>query len=161
MNNADVDILLQDCDAELSVIGNAIANSSLNPVNRHLTMYALIKSCSTVERGYKKIVADYYKQRCPDVAQYLENKVMNSSTNPSYESMCNLIKDFNEQTEATFKHDIQSMANHDRILAQLQSLVRNRNHFAHGQSVTCSFADIVDYYRCAKEVLVCMDNIVR
>ena len=161
MNNTDVDRILQDCDAELTSIGNAMSNSSFAPINQYLTMYALIKSCSTVERGYKKIVADYYKLRCPDVASYLENKVMNSSTNPTYESICKLIKDFNDQAEATFKQNMQALANYNKIVAQLGSLVTNRNNFAHGQTVTCSFTDIVDYYTCAKEVLICMDNIIR
>lgn len=57
--------------------------------------------------GYNcKIIADYYKSRCPDVAMCWENKVMGSSTNPTYEAICTLIKEFNDQTEATFKQNM-------------------------------------------------------
>lgn len=161
MNNQNVDIILQDCDTELTSIGSTISSSPLSPISRHLTMYALIKSCSTIERSYKRIIADYYIAKCPELSPYFEKKVVNSSTNPSYESICSLIKDFNSSKESLFKTNIQAMANHEQVLAQLHSLVSNRNNFAHGQTVTCSFADIMNYYTCAKSVLVCMDNVIR
>lgn len=160
MNNHTVENILLDCDNEIAIIQAAISQSPLSSTNMYLTRYALIKACSAIERGYKRIVADYYIAKCIDLSPYLEKKVVNSSTNPTYESICTLVRDFNSQTESLFKTSVQSLTNYNQVVAQLHSLVTNRNNFAHGQTVSCSLMDIVDYYNCAKSVLVCLDSVV-
>lgn len=160
MNNHAVENILLDCDNEIATIQVAMSQSPLSSTNMYLTRYALIKACSAIERGYKRIVADYYIAKCAELAPYLEKKVVNSSTNPTYESICTLVRDFNVQTERNFKTSVQSLANYNQVVTQLHSLVTNRNNFAHGQAVSCSLTDIISYYDCAKCVIMCLDSVI-
>jgi hypothetical protein len=162
MNNTSVKQFLDD---SLTDLNNAMAIvSSMGPTSNivpYLNKYSVIKACGAIEIAFKSIVTDFCVYRSKQqIKNYINNKVKDSSMNPSYSNICNLLKLFNDDWNKEFKQKIDSCPDKSQILTALQSLVDSRNDFAHGGNPTTSIKDSIDYYVEAVKMIEILDSIV-
>ena len=92
---------------------------------------------------------------------YLTKLVRNSSSNPSFDNMCSLLKSFDSQWHQNFKYEVNSDPASASLKTSLQSLVDARNEFAHGGSPRISISDVIAYFRAARQVIEKLDMVVR
>lgn len=146
--NADLQCLIDDCNNEITEIeGKLQGLQPLDKMKGYLTNYTLIRCCGTIEYVYRSIVADYFSSfSIPQIHNYLESTVRSGSMGANYENMTKLLKKFDDSWESTFKTSINNRPEKNRLISSLKSLSTNRNAFAHGQSPTATFQDIVNYY---------------
>lgn len=162
MNNNYVQTLLDDCKNELDnvklIIDGLGVASNIVP---YLNKYAIIKACGIVEVSYKSLIADYCDRRSkPQVKNFLKKYVRENSKNPSYSNICNLLKEFDDNWNTTFKNSIDSHPNKSRIITSIKSLVDARNEFAHGGNPTLTISDVISYFSDFRIVIEEIDNIV-
>ena len=154
--------LLQDCDEELNDIDKKI--SLLNPFDKtriYLTQYALIKACGTLEYACKSIVADYFDHSSiTQIHTYLEKTVRNNSMSATYENMCGLLKKFDEEWQKAFKDSVSKRTDGKKIISSANSLVTNRNLFAHGKPPIATFNEICGYYNDTKQLINELDAVI-
>lgn len=163
MNNLEVEKILKDCKDELDgleKIRNALG--SMQPVMRVINLYALIKVCGTLEMAYKMIIADHCDTgQNEQVKKFISNKVRDSSKNPSYASMCQLLNDFDLSWKKEFKKRIKTHPNSERLFDSLESLNEARNEFAHGGSPSISFNYINSYFSDGRIFIEILDDVVK
>lgn len=160
MNNTDVETILDDCLSDLIRIEAIIEGNRLAPSVKYLTSYALIRSCSTIERCFKKIIADKLEILAPIMAEYLQKEVRRSPANPRYGRMIDFLNRYKKVWGDDFKATVNSRSDASRIQSSLESLVNNRNAFAHNGSCACTFDDIRNYYVDSAEFIQIMDDVV-
>ncbi|MBK8164445.1 MAG: hypothetical protein IPK64_00625 [bacterium] len=162
MNNSTVHALLDECQRELASIDTHVGRLGMgNSMVPYLSKYGLMKACGVVEQAVKSVIAD----KCsfgtkPQVKNYLSAKVRNSSTNPSYGKICELLKDFDADWNTQFKAAVKNHPHCDQIKTSLQSLVDARNEFAHGGNPRVSIADVVRYFSDARQIVECVDTVI-
>ncbi|WP_157600183.1 HEPN domain-containing protein [Saccharospirillum impatiens] len=162
MNNDSVRHLLDSCDNEIASLESLVhglgIGSSIVP---YLSKYGLVKACGTIEQAFKSIISDKCSYRAKkQIKNFLTQKVRNSSSNPSYSNMCNLLKDFDGTWKDGFKAAIDAHPQSGSLKTSLQSLVDARNEFAHGGSPKISIGDVSKYYSDARKVIECLDRVV-
>ncbi len=162
MNNIDVELILNDCDTELSHIQTLIVG--LGPtslVTPFLNKYAVIKACGTIEIAFKTVIADYCSKRSkPQVKNYLNKKVRENSSNPSYSRIMQILQEFDNAWANNFRVNVGALPNSANVLTSIQSLVNARNDFAHGGNPTLSFADVYKYYNDSRIIIETLDQVV-
>ncbi len=162
MNNTNAQTAIEDCERELEKINHLIQGlGTMTPVTSYLSKYCLVKVCGTIEYCFKTIIADFYSVASPQLSCYLDKKIRQSSKNPSYNNICSLLKDFNEEWNHQFKNTIEHHPSKTRILTSLESMNNNRNNFAHGQGCTPSFSDIQSQFSDARIVINILDEVVQ
>jgi hypothetical protein len=161
MNNVDAMTYIDSCNDELSKIKNIIDSlGHTSNVVPYLTKYAIIKSCGTIELSFKTILSDYCSNnQSQQVKNYIDKTLRDSSMNPSYDNICNLLNNFDENWKANFKSKVGNLANPEKIKASLQSLNVSRNNFAHGGNPTTSFQSVVEYFNDSIEIIKLLDTI--
>ena len=163
MNNTDVEQVLDECKQDLERIHLVIMNTlgPTSPVVPYLTNYAVIRACGTMEVAFKSIITDHCSRRSKrQVKNYLENKVRNSSMNPSYDNILKTLKDFDPAWKEAFQNGINGHQNRDQIRTSMRSLVDARNAIAHGGQTTLSIADIIAYFDDFLEAIEILDGVV-
>lgn len=162
MNNADVDLQLTQCRAELDHVQTTIAalgvTSSMSP---YLTNYAVIRACGSIEVSFKALVADYCSKRSkPQVKRFIHMKIRRGSANPSQKNIMDTLNLFDEVWKRNFKANLRADADRQMLLTSLQSLVDARNEFAHGGSPTLSIADVLNHFDHARRVVEHVDAVI-
>jgi hypothetical protein len=162
MNNLDVEILLDECQADLDKVKGIIdligRTSNIVP---YLTKYAIIKSCGSIEVAYKNILADFCGRRArKQVKHFISKRVRESSNNPTYAHMCAFLKEFDVDWNVRFKRNIDAHPEKDKILTSLESLVDARNDFAHGGNPSITIDNIITYYNFSRLAIEIYDHIV-
>lgn len=162
MNNSDVQLLLTNCDAELTHINTIIVGlGGTNLVVPYLNKYSVIKSCGTIEISFKTLIADFCSKRSkPQVKNFLNKRVRENSANPSYSRILQILAEFDGNWVTNFKAQMQALPNYDSITSSIQSLVDARNDFAHGGNPTITFTDIKSYFDESKQLIVTLDNVI-
>ncbi len=163
MNNEDVKQIIEDCKKDLlrteSVINETLGATS--PIVPYLTHYAVIRACGTIEVAFKDIITDHcIKRTKKQVKFYLENKVRNSSMNPSYDNICKTLNNFDPEWKEKFKEEIGNQTNQDQIRTSIKSLVENRNLIAHGGHTNLTITDIIYYFNNSIIAIKILDNII-
>lgn len=162
MNNSDVQLLLTNCDAELTHIETIIVGlGGTNLIVPYLNKYSVIKSCGTIEISFKTLIADFCSKRSkPQVKNFLNKRVRENSANPSYSRILQILAEFDGNWETNFKTQMQALPNYNSIRSSIQSLVDARNDFAHGGNSTITFSDIKNYFDESKQLIVTLDNVI-
>jgi len=162
MNNDSVKSLLDDCENELAALeALAIGLGMGSNIVPYLSKYGLIKACGTIEQAFKSIVADKCSYRAKlQLKNYLTEKVRNSSSNPSFSNMCDLLKAFDNGWKASFKDALKNHTNAGALKTSLQSLVDARNEFAHGGNPQVSIGNVRKYFDDARMVIEELDRVV-
>lgn len=162
MNNNAVRDNLDDCAAELAHLETLIIG--LGPASAavpYLTKYSIIKACGTVEQAFKTLIADFCDRRSKrQVKRFIQVRVRDASSNPSYGNMCKYLKDFDVDWHAQFKLRMDADVDRAQLLASLESLVDMRNDFAHGGNPSATIGDVMDYFRHSRQILAHVDAVV-
>lgn len=161
MNNADVEKMLDDCEADLKavklIIDSLGYSSNIVP---YLNRYAIIKAGGTVEVAFKSIIADHCSRRAnKQVKFYLSRKIRNSSTNPSFVNICNLLGDLDKDWKKDFKNKLNAPS-YSSLKTSIQSLIDARNDFAHGGSPSVTISDVISYFSDFREVLNILCSVI-
>lgn len=160
MNNSAVDTMLLECREELSRVEHLIIGLGTSPVINYLIKYSVIRACGTIEQSYKTLIADYYESFSSVLIQFITKHVRENSKNPSYQAIKNQIQEFDDIKAETYSTLINSLTDKNRIIASLESLRALRNDVAHGNSISCSIADIIVYFDDSKVLIEQLDAIM-
>lgn len=158
----ELDDMLNECTEELNDIENRI--STLSPFDKgrqYFTSYALIKASGTAEFVYRSIVADHFASLTNRrIDTYLEKTVRKGSMGAKYKTMLDLLGKFDDQWKKDFQSTVNARDDKDKLIASSNSLVTNRNSFAHGKTPTATFLDIKQYYEDLIKLILIFDSIV-
>lgn len=155
--NGDCAQLISDTTDDLSTIKDFIDSNKLNPLNRHLICFAVVKSSGTIEYIYKNIIFDALSEGANlNSIQFLEAIIMGSSSNPNTGNMQRLLESINKEWSASFIQQIKGI----QEKADLNSLVDLRNTFSHGSSISISIENVQRYFVSGCQVLAILDGIV-
>lgn len=163
MNNKAVEKILDDCEEELTNLNLTISGlSGFDAAVGYLAKYAVIKSCGSIEVAFKRIVSDYCarKTKTSQVNRFINNRVDNSSLNPSYRNMCNLLGDFDSEWKLSFMWLVDIHKDSAMIQQSLKSLNVNRNKFAHGQNLTITIASVQKHFKDARNIIEIFEYVV-
>lgn len=161
MNNKNVDTAINDCLTEFEQISVLIGTvGAFSQMSKFLTLYSIIKATGVLEYSYKTIVVDYHNEASPQIRNYLDKMIRNSSKNPSLDNISSLLNSFDPSWNSAFKAQLNAHPDKDRLKQSLSSLNDNRNNFAHGQPCAASFANIHSYFKDAVEIIKILDSIV-
>lgn len=153
---------IENCREELESIKSIISSSPLDRRVQYLTLYSLILCCGTIEFAFKSIIPDYLDPSAQtQVRQFLDNKIRESSSNPSYQNMCTMLAAFDKQWQKDFKIAVGKRSDCEKLKSSINSLVTNRNQFAHGKKPTIGFSTICDYFNDAVQIICLFDSIVK
>lgn len=160
MNNVEVQRLLDDCSDELAQVNGLISGLGIaSNVVPYLTKYAIIRACGSIEQAFKAILCDHCSKRSKkQIKRFLGRRVRESSVNPSYENICRLLKDFDEDWHSNFKSDINASPDKTVLMTSLTSLVDARNDFAHGGSPSSSINDVITYFHHSRAIIEALDS---
>ena len=162
MNNVDVRLALDACRDEIDRIDDLIntlgKTSSAVPF---LSRYAVIRACGSIEQAFKGSIADFcVKRGKKQIKRFINKKVRESSTNPSFDKICGMLNDFDESWNKTFKASLKGTLGHEKLKSSLQSLVDARNEFAHGGSPSVTIGDVKVYFSDARVIIEALDAVV-
>lgn len=162
MNNAQVLLILNECQDDLDIVKYIVQSLGFSStVVPYLSKYAIIKACGTIEIAFKAIITDHCSKRSKrQVKQFLSRKIKDSSSNPSYENICKILKDFDENWLKDFKNNLKSHPDYNVILTSMQSLVDARNDFAHGGNPNLTIADTISYFNYCRTAMIILDQIM-
>lgn len=162
MNNDSVEALLDECGSELTALEAFVTGLGMaSNIVPYLSKYGLVKACGTIEQAFKAVVADKCSFRAKaQLKNYLTEKVRNSSSNPSFDNICKLLKSFDPAWKTSFKSAINAHASAASLRTSLQSLVDARNEFTHGGNPRVSIGDVRRYFDDARIVIEELDQIV-
>lgn len=163
MNNADVDMLLNQCRTELDHVVTTIsgAGGAISPVTPYLTKYAVIRACGSIEVSFKSLIADFCtKQSNAQIKRYIHMRIIKGSANPSEKNIVNILNQFDEAWRKRFQSNLRSDPNKRQLIYSLQSLVDARNEFAHGGNPTLTIADVVRHFDHARRVVEHVDAVI-
>lgn len=74
---------LDDVMEEIESIEKWISKNSMDRNTKYLIKYAVIRSCSVIETVFKKLIFNVMSDECNElVKNYLQKKIVGSSTNP-------------------------------------------------------------------------------
>ncbi|MDF9824462.1 hypothetical protein M2475_000820 [Breznakia sp. PF5-3] len=145
INNA-----FNDVDNELKNIRKYINKNKFDVNTKYLISYAVVRACGTIETVYKKLVHDFLTDGAkPETGQYLSKIIIDSSSNPKTGNIEKMLTDINSKLCNDFKSRISNQEKSD-----LNSLVQNRNDFAHGRTVTISIEIVIKYFASSKKIIV-------
>lgn len=162
MNNSEVEMALATCEGELHSIETLI--NGLGPTTSiapYLTRFAIILACGTIERSFKGLITDFCCKRSKSqVKQFIRKRIRDGSANPSWDTICKFLKEFDHAWHTGSKTLLEQKANHQALKSSLQSLVEARNDFAHGGSPSSSISDIRTYFRHSREIIEVIDTVI-
>lgn len=153
---------IENCKEQLDRIFHLIEGiGHTAPMIPFLTNYAIIKACGTIEFCFKTIICDLHAGSSPQISNYIDNTLRNSSMNPSFDNIHKTLKKFDDSWNIEFKNKLKERPNYQRLKSSLDSLNNARNSFAHGIDQTASFEDIKRYFEDALEVLEVLDRVTQ
>lgn len=153
---------LKDCQEELNTINRIMPRNPLDSSVYFFTMYALVKACGTIEYVFKAIISDFFnKSKIKQIKYYIAKSIRESSNNPSYSKICEILEKFDKTWNNDFKSNINILPDKDKLITSLNSLVNNRNEFAHGNNPTVSFSSICSYYQDAIKIINILDKSIK
>lgn len=120
-----------------------------DPIDKALlTQYLCIRVSGFLENCVRIIFTEYSAIRAIDhVKTFVDNK-LDRFPNPSYGAILDLTKQFNDKWQSNLQKVLVS-----KHQTSLESIIRNRNKIAHGQSSTINLTDLKTYYDDAVEVI--------
>lgn len=162
MNNPEAQNSINLCREELQRIKTLIEDllGHTSPIVPYLTKYAIVRACGTIEYSFKTIIADLHTGNTPQVANYIDNTIRNSSMNPSISNICSTLKKFDEEWNTTFKQKINNHVHGQRLKDSIDSLNNARNSFAHGGTPTSSFENVSEYFEDTVLIINMLDEVV-
>lgn len=156
MNSDDLELINATSD-EITEIKKFIDKDKFSIYSKYLISYSVIKSSGTIEKVFKNILFIYLTQSTlPETKNYLELTLLNNSRNPSTGVIQSSLESLNPNWATLFLKMLDSNNKSD-----LNSLVKIRNEFAHGNAITISIENVSKYYSSGIKILKILDSIVK
>lgn len=148
--NGNYEQKLDACSNELNHIQAWINRNPIDSNVKYLTSYAVIKASGTIEQVLKEMLFDTISVGGSDEAKtYFNRNIIEASFNPSTKKIANLLP----QMSREWYRDFLNRTNGSTQKEQLDSLVDLRNSFSHGNEITTSIGDVINYFDSGKWVL--------
>lgn len=162
MTNTEAQRNISLCNEELDKIDVMIENilGHTSPIIPFLTKYSIVRACGTIEYCFKTIISDLHSGNSPQITNYIDNTIRNSSMNPSISNICKTLKKFDENWNDDFKKQLKKHTKYKRLIDSIDSLNNARNSFAHGGTPSASFENIRNYYKDTVIIIEILDNVV-
>ncbi len=161
MKNLSVATIIDECNSELNRIGHLIEGlGTTNQVSGFLTKYALMKVCSTLERAYKTVIADYYKAFSNELEHYIDHNVHNANMNACYNNINKMLCGFDENKSADFKNRVNSLTNGIHYIESFNNLNQIRNNVVHGGTNIPSYNDIKTKFEHSIIIIDILDSVM-
>lgn len=143
----------ENCRSALHEVRNHLQTiSSTSSLHKHLTEYSLIVCSGTLEQAFKNIIADHVTRgSSPEIVQYIDKTIRRCGANPSKSKIVEMLEKFNSAWGRQFKQETSRLSQRD--IDSLESLVKERNLLAHGDSVSISLNCVIEYYCRARNVV--------
>lgn len=134
---------IDDCRNDLDKIRNYIVDHPMDSICQYLISYSVVRACGIIETIVKKIIFDYLSIGANQEAiNYFEKQIIESPWNPS----CGKIQKLLDIINSNWSQQFQATTKGTKQKSDLNSLVNLRNDFAHGQKITASIDNIIDYF---------------
>lgn len=149
---------LKDVGRELLAIRKWVNKNVSSSYNRYLISYATIRACGMIEIVFKSILFDYLSTNAnAEAHRYLERMIVDSSANPRTNVVTKFLEEINNQWSKEFNDKLKT----GNVKADVNSLVKLRNDFAHGKdSVTSSIETIIKYFKSGVKMLKMLYDII-
>lgn len=142
--------ILLNTQIELRELKQIITNNKFSSTNEYLINYSVIKASGSLEVVYKKIFFDCLSAGSTQFTQtYLEKIILDSSSNPSINQITKILSKINNDLSKEFSQNIPDLKKNN-----LNSLVKLRNSFAHGNRINTSIDTILEYFRSGCHVII-------
>ncbi len=128
MTNAEVNILLGDCLAELESISMLIRGigDEAKPTP-YIKKYAVIRATGSIETAFKQIIADKIDEDSHvQVKNFIKRKVRDSSCNPKLGMIENMLTEFDDRWRSKFD-ELMALDDKPKLKGALTNLVDARN----------------------------------
>ena len=151
---------LDDVMEEIESIEKWISKNSMDRNTKYLIKYAVIRSCSVIETVFKKLIFNVMSDECNElVKNYLQKKIVGSSTNPKTGNIEKVLQEINSSWKKEFQD---YLAENTEKKGDLNSLVTLRNDFAHGtDSSSATIGNIKKYFKSGIDILDKLENILK
>lgn len=158
----ELEDLVNDCIDEIEKIKAIVDAKPLDVTTQYLNKYTLIKACGTIEFVFKAIIANYFDgSSMIQVHSFINKNVRESSANPRYGKICDMLKTYDDQWLLDFKNSVNMLSHSNKVRQSLDSLVEHRNAFAHGKTTTITVASVKEYFADAVVILKLLDIAVK
>jgi hypothetical protein len=161
MTNNEVSQILSDCSSELESIKALLVGlgDGANPTP-YVKKYAVIRATGAIEVGFKQIIADKVDDGCNlQVKNFIKKKVRDSSFNPKFGMIENLLIEFDQRWKDKFD-ELLSLEDKPALKGALTELVNARNEFAHGGNPDVDIEKTIACFDNGKKVLKILDEVV-
>lgn len=146
----ELDGLFDQTDALLKTRGSFLEDDELQA---HWVRYLCIRVSGFLENALRHIYVDYARSNATKyVSNYVERQ-LERMPNPMMDRICGLTKAFNPQWESELRNTTEL-----EVKESINSIIRNRNKIAHGESVNLTYTDIRRWYKNAVSVLRLIDD---
>jgi hypothetical protein len=161
MNNSNAQQSIDVCRDDLQRIFHLIEGlGHLSPIVPFLTNYSIVRACGTIEFCFKTIISDLHAGHSPQIQNYVDNTIRNTSMNPSRDNIYKTLRRFDDEWNRKFKEKLNSHPNSERLKSSIDSLNNSRNSFAHGDNPSSSFENIQDYFNDCVSILEMLDEVI-
>lgn len=148
---------LDECKAELTIIKNWVSENPFDSNIRYLVCYSVIKASGCIERTFKQMIFDLLSDKTKiETRSFLEKHIIKSSCNPSTYK----IKQILSPIGGDYRKRFESLTKGTGEERQLESLVIARNNVAHGNAITISIEDIIQYFSSGGMILEHLFNVL-
>ncbi|MYM64197.1 HEPN domain-containing protein [Pseudomaricurvus sp. HS19] len=161
MNNNEVSQILCDCADELENIRALLVGlgDGANPTP-YVKKYAVIRATGAIEVGFKQIIADKVDEGCNvQVKNFIKKKVRESSFNPKFGLIENLLTEFDQRWKEKFD-ELLALEDRPALKGALTELVNARNEFAHGGNPNVGIEKTISCFENGRKVLKILDEVV-
>lgn len=162
MRNIRIGEQLLSCKTELETIAEIVSSNAFDSSTRIFNHYCAIKACGTLEKAFKSLISEYFKEHAPlsQITTYINLTIEKSSINPSLDNMKGTLKKFDDNWKIEFDTLLKAHNKYDEIKTSLQSLNDARNVFAHGGSPNITAGDALRYFNDAQIVIQCFEEAI-
>jgi hypothetical protein len=162
MRNVEAESVIETASKNIENAKLIMDNLKIDDILRSfLTHFAIVKASASIEVAFKTIIADACVKGANQQAKNLiDNKIRESSCNPSYDNICRVLKEVDEEWCDNFKERIKAIPDRDKNIVSLKSLVDARNHVAHGKTTTVTINSIVEYFSSSLIIIRILDEVV-
>lgn len=153
MKSANAQSLLQQIDVAISDINGFTAISPLE--KSYLAKFLIVFICGIYEETIETIINEMSQQNStPEISSFVSQTMNATFRNPDIDNVCKCLSRFNR----TWKTQIKNLPQQDK--GALNSIVNNKNALAHGQPVTVSLSDVIQFYNDSKNIILYIDNLL-
>lgn len=122
----------------------------------YLSKFLCVRTSGYIESSIRNLINEFTDKSTPKPIQSYVNKETKYITNLRFDKLCVLLSMFDTNWKRKFEKEIS-----DEQKSAINSIVSNRNNIAHGENDTISFLAMKDYYKCSKEVVNILKNIIK